>query len=69
MTAFYKGMLVDEELGQPLVKSLVEGEFYYPKDEMLSRSRKVGRNALLCMQSMSDVGIRRRVCEKAKICA
>jgi len=34
-------MLVDEELGQPLVKSLVEGEFYYPKDEMLSRSRKV----------------------------
>ena len=69
MTAFYKGMLVDEELGQPLVKSLVEGEFYYPKDEMLSRSRKVSRNALLCTQSMNDVGIRRRACETAKTCA
>ena len=34
-------MIVDEDLGQPLVKSLVEGEFYYPKDEMMSKSRKV----------------------------
>ena len=34
-------MIVDEDLGQPLVKSLVEGEFYYPKVEMMSRSRKV----------------------------
>jgi hypothetical protein len=37
-------MIVDEELGQPLVKSLVEGEFYYPKDGMLSRSRKVSED-------------------------
>ena len=36
-----KGMLIDEELGQPLVKSLVEGEYYYPRDEMMSKSRKV----------------------------
>ena len=36
-----KGMLIDEELGQPFVKSLVEGEYYYPRDEMMSKSRKV----------------------------
>jgi DNA-binding transcriptional LysR family regulator len=32
---------LEEELGQPLVKSLVEGEYYYPRDEMMSKSRKV----------------------------
>ena len=36
-----KGMLIDEELGQPLVKSLVEGEYFYPREEMMSKSRKV----------------------------
>jgi hypothetical protein len=37
----YKGICLDEQLGQPLVKSIVEGEFYFPKDNMLSKSRKV----------------------------